>query len=787
MIYDDEKLPLYIRNKKNNIQKNSHIKSQNPTSSKKQINKTINAKMVLNGKELPDNKKLINETATNGLIIAIYNFINILFNNKNKKIILFFFILILVAYIEFFIDKFIDIFALKFAIFILFSIPYLIIILDNESFFQLNSDFELNFLVFMKLIVLFNKKMNFFEIILISINANLFQSIFIKKIHMKQYFYSLDGYIDKINYKIYIFESEFYFIICSFVITIISLGYLLKNEKFSFYLFDEILNGLGQNYNYAYFFLFEFFLLRKFIKYIIKYISFNDNNKYKNRDKSKIIYISFYIFIVFQIILINVLYNSFGEKISNTFFILLIIFIYENIGIILFLSLILLSIIIFLGNNYMESHFSNDIINLFNSNIKYIHLSFLLSLVFIISIFILEKKQISNFYIKIYQRIFLIKIIFDIWLIIKYIYSLYKYNHINYFNIFINTYKLFFSFFVLNYLFVLILVLIKLYIYIKPNDVDYCFEEILIFLNNKKLKKEVFYGGDSPYFEIKLYKKCKKLSSFLQEDISKSNKKMKAFQKILYSIIVFILIFLALIINNNVIYFPVFFVLLQLCSDFLNDIVFLILNKFSILIYLLKENDENFPYKKYKEDYMIQKYNKKIMKQRAKANIIQIKKEKFKMVYILSYFHIYLFIKKIFSRFYIFIYENFISIILYKIFGKLEPLSNIIYQFIFMNFYQEKFNKNIVKENIFLFLFLLPNSLAIIHSHYTNKKLNFFFQNYILTSLLPYFFKLDFAITFLGFLNVFLMINLFVADNTTYKDYKFWFFLFGIQSMNFQF
>ena len=183
----------------------------------------------------------------------------------------------------------------------------------------------------------------------------------------------------------------------------------------------------------------------------------------------------------------------------------------------------------------------------------------------------------------------------------------------------------------------------------------------------------------------------------------------------------------------------------------------------------------------------MQKYNKKILRQKAMANIMQIKKEKFKFIYILAFFHIYLFIKKIFSRFYIFFYENIISNIQYKIFGKREPLGNIIYQFIIMNFYQEKFNKNIWKENIFLYLFLLPNSIAIINSHYNNTKLNFFFQNYILTCLLPYFFKLDFAIIFLGFLNIFLMINLFAADNMTYKSYKFWFFLFGIQSMNFKF
>ena len=785
-MFDEELLPLYIQNKKYTSKNNSNIKSQNSITSHKQIDNIKKSKNIFKSKELSDEKKLTKLKTTNKLVTALYNFINILFNNKNQKIILFFFSLIIAGYIEYFLDKFVDLFALKLAIFILFSIPYLIIILDNEPFFQLNSNFELNFLIFMKLIVLLNKKMNFLEIILLSINANIFQSIFIKKMHVKQNFYSLDGYIDKLSYKIYIFESEIYFIICGFIINITSLSYFFKKEKFSFYLFDEILLGLGNNCNCCYFFLFEYLMLRKFIKYLIKYVFIYDN-KYKSKDKSKIIYITFFIFATLQIILLNILYESKGEKILNIFFILLIIFIYENIGIILYLCLILLSIIIILVKNFMENHYSREIIALINGNIKYINLSFLLSLVFIISIFILEKKQISNFYIKIYQRIFLIKIIFDLWLMIKYIYSLYKFNHINYFNIFVETYKLFFSFFILNYIIVFIFVIIRLYININPNAVDNSFEEIIIFINNKKLKKEVFYGGDSPYFEIKLYKKCKKLANFLKEDITKNNKKMKAFQKILYSITVFIFIFLSLIINNSVIYFPIFFILLQFCSDFLDDIIVLILSKFSIFLLLMKGSEENPRYKTYKEDYMIQKYNKKLLKQRAMANLIQIKKEKFKLVYILAFFHIYLFMKKIFSRFYIFIYENFISFLLYKIFGKLEPLSNILYQFIIMDFYQEKFNKNIIKENIVIILFLLPNSLAIIYSHYNNKKLNFFFQNYILTSLLPYFLKLDFAISLLGFLNIFLMINLYAADSATYKEYKFWFSLFGIQSMNFKF
>ena len=786
MFYDEEQLPLYIKNTNNGIKNVSLNKSQNSNGYQKRNNNKIKDPILIKNKKKSDKDKLMKIETENKFIKYIYDFFILLFNNKNKKILLFFLILNITAYIEYFIDTFIDNLAIKFAVFILFSIPYLIIILDNESFFQLNSDFELNFLVFLKLAIFFNKKMNFLELFLFSLNANLFKSIYVKKIHLKQYFYTLDGYLDEINYKIYIIESEINFIISGIVINNISLGYLLKNEKFSFYLFDEIFKGLGENYMNDYFFIFEYLFLRKFIKNLIKYIFIYDY-KYKNKDKSPIIYITFILFILFQIITMNYLCNSFNEMLSKIFHIFLIIFIYENIGLILFITLILLSFIILFVKNYMQNHLSPEIIALINSNIKFINISFLFSLALFISIFILEKRQISNFYVKIHQRIFLIKVIFDFWLIIKYIYGLYKYNHIDYFNIFIKTYRLFFSFFVINYILVLIFVLVKIFIYINPNDINYCFEEIVIFLNNKKIKNELFYGGESPYFEIKLYKKCKKLSSFLKEDLSNDNKKMKAFQKILYSIIVIILFFLALIINNCMIYFVVFFIILQFCSDFLNDIIFLILNKFSFAIYLLKEKEQNLKFKKYQEDYLIQKYNKKIMKQKASSNIKQLKKEKFKLIYILAFFHIYLLIKKIFSRFYIFMYERYISLIQYKLFGKLEPLCNIIYQFFIMNFYQEKFNKNILKENIFLYLFLLPNSLALIHSHYQCKKINFFFQNFILTNLLPYFFKLDFAISFLGFLNIFVMINLFAADNTTHKNYKFWFFLFGIQSMNFKF
>ena len=733
-------------------------------------------------KKLKSLKKLYIE---NKFFTPIKKFFGILFNNKNPKVIYLFFILIFTEIIEYFIDTFINLFPVKFSMSILFLIPYIIITLENEIFFQLNSTFELNFLINMKLIIVFNKNMKYSEIIMLTLCSTIFESLFIKKMHVNQYYYSLDGNINKIIYKTYVFESEIYLMIVGFLCNSFVLIYLLSNKKLSFYLFDDIFTGIGDDYQVIYFFLLQYLFLRKFIKILVKYV-FIYNENYKRKEKTFLINIIFFIFVFFQIFFTGFFSCSFLQKLLNIIIIGVIIFLYENVGFLLFINMILMSLIIYGVNYIIEKNFNSEIILLIKSNLIYMKISFFLTLIFIVTIFLLEKKQISNFYIQIYQRIFLIKIIFDVWLIIKYIYSLYKYNPLNYFNIFLITYKFFFLSFLLNYFIVLLAVLIKLYIYVNPKDVEYYFEDIITFLNNKKVEGEVFYGGTAPYVEIRLFKSFSNLFGFLKDDISKSNKKTKAFQKILYSAVLCIFIFLCFIINNSLLYIPIFFILIQFFSDTLNDLVFLILNLFSSLVFIIIEKTQditfNDNFKKYKEDYIIQKYNKK-MKQ--KEMTIYIKKEKLKLIYLLLIFYISIFWKKIFSHFFAYLYEKIISHWQYKIFGKLEPLGNIIYQFIIMNYYNEEENKYIIKEIVFLFIFLIPNSLAIIHSHYVGRIMNFFFQNYILTSLLPLFFNMDFLIVLLGFFNILLMINLFAADEETYRNFRFWFYLFGIQQMSY--
>ena len=112
MFYDEEQLPLYIPKNQSQYKNSSSINLQNIITSQNQINGTKNKKSF--SKKIDIHDKIKSNNKENKLVKYIYSFMNILFNNKNTKITLFFFILICTSYIEYFIDKFIDIFALKF-------------------------------------------------------------------------------------------------------------------------------------------------------------------------------------------------------------------------------------------------------------------------------------------------------------------------------------------------------------------------------------------------------------------------------------------------------------------------------------------------------------------------------------------------------------------------------------------------------------------------------------------------------------------------------------------------
>ena len=149
MYKDEEELPLYHvedSDKEVNYYANKTKYKYKTKSSKNKNRYYKNTKYQLDSESDHDNKKykplkkIYNE---NKLIKYIRKFFGILFNTQNIKVFYSFCILILVEMLEYYIDTLIDYFPIKFSISILCLIPYIIIILENEIFFQLNSIFEL--------------------------------------------------------------------------------------------------------------------------------------------------------------------------------------------------------------------------------------------------------------------------------------------------------------------------------------------------------------------------------------------------------------------------------------------------------------------------------------------------------------------------------------------------------------------------------------------------------------------------------------------------------------------
>ena len=65
-------------------------------------------------------------------------------------------------------------------------------------------------------------------------------------------------------------------------------------------------------------------------------------------------------------------------------------------------------------------------------------------------------------------------------------------------------------------------------------------------------------------------------------------------------------------------------------------------------------------------------------------------------------------------------------------------------------------------------------------AHINEVKPNFFFQNYLITSFIGIFVKTHSIILITGLVNLFLMLNIFAADEETYYTFFFWFDIFGV-------
>ena len=63
--------------------------------------------------------------------------------------------------------------------------PFLIILLENPSIAYLSSIFEMRILITLKLFIILNKKMNFFQLLISSIIVNMFECYFKKVVYLK--------------------------------------------------------------------------------------------------------------------------------------------------------------------------------------------------------------------------------------------------------------------------------------------------------------------------------------------------------------------------------------------------------------------------------------------------------------------------------------------------------------------------------------------------------------------------------------------------------------------------
>jgi len=154
-------------------------------------------------------------------------------------------------------------------------------------------------------------------------------------------------------------------------------------------------------------------------------------------------------------------------------------------------------------------------------------------------------------------------------------------------------------------------------------------------------------------------------------------------------------------------------------------------------------------------------------------------RDKYKLLLILLYPYVSIFWKILISKMVIKLIE--FSLVLLDITSQRDAFSNLFYHWLIKNANS--------KENYFsfwdilnLFLFLLPNSILIIYTHFKNKIPSFLLQNLCLLNLFGFFINGNLDLSILGGVNILVLLNLLAADKETYENFSLWFDAFGINS-----
>ena len=680
-----------------------------------------------------------------------------LLNKKDSSIRYLFFILIVIFYIEFYLINLTDIFVLKLSIAIIFLVPLIILTIEYERFFQVCSLFEINSIIFIKILILFSVKLSYFDILIFNIILNGIYSYFIKKLYIHNEFLGVE-IKDRKKLRTNVFISNFKLLLFNYLLNTLYFLFLFYQKKLSFYLFDELI----PYYDIIYYQIFIILSNRKFFKFLYKSI----NRKYSSNiiNNAKLI---LFLLIIIQVIIIAFLSKHLFIFLYIFFIIILFWTLNETIGNFIYIFLLLIYCVKRIGIYYIEEKYNANFQNILYYNFFYIYISLLFSLVFIISIFYMEKDNLSKIYTNIYQRFFQLKVLFDIWFIINFIYRLYKQNQNTFYDNFNNVYQILFLCFIFNYILIYFIISLKLTINITEEDINWYFDDLRPYIKKNSLNNAIFYGYYTPYIEIKFYQRIKKIFSNFNENMNKNQRNKIALKKILNFIIYIIFCFFSFIINNSSLFYIVYFILIQSMHKHFKKIGKKI---YDIVIFVKFQIEyDNDSLKTLTEKIRQKKLNK-------------FKKGKYKLMYILLYPYIAILWKVFFSKIYLIIYEKIIVKLQFYFMGKLDPVGNVIYQLLNYNNLIDDFS---FLDFVLLILFILPNTICILVIHINEIKPNFFFQNYIITSFIGIFIKTHPLVLITGIVNIFIMINIFAADEETYNTLFFWFDLLGINSSDF--
>ena len=673
-----------------------------------------------------------------------------IFNKRSTKVAYIFYISLIFSFLESVLINLSDIFLVRMSISLVFTIPMIILIFENDALFKVGSLFEIKMMTFLKAMIIMQKNIRFVEVIIFGFVFNVFQVKFIKGLYINDKFLGNEIENRKL-FKVKSFCFDFSFLLYGYAINTLMLIYFLFRNKLSFFLFDDI---LFHPYTF-YYGMFLYLSSRKLFKYLYK---MSKSRYYFDMIKNLKLYLIGLIAIQVAVIFIIIERGNLISTIISLCLISIFIFTYEIFGIFTFCFMTLLYLIKSAFISYIESSFEVKYQQLIYSNTFYITISSLLSLVFIFALFYIEKDNLASTYSLIYQRVFIIKTVFDLWLMVNFIYQLFKRDSENYFENFYKIYHVVFLTFACNYIVVFFCVFLKLNVYVKESDVDFYFGNMVKYVAQEKEKvNALLYGNATPYFEIKFYKIIR---GFFQHFNIENNKNAhsKALKMINRFVLVEIFFLFWFITNNWYIFFIIYFILIQFTQGSFNFIRKTI--KFCYFLFFVpKQTNSNVIY----EDL-----TKKL-----------IKKSKYKLIYLFIYPYSIIIWKLLISKIILLLFEYLIAKFEFLIFGKLEPVSNVIYQFVRLSSQSGEFS---ILDIFILIICILPNTLGLLYCHLFNMEPNFLYKNYIVLNLLGIFFNSHKLILLIGVLNVFIVLNMFAADEDTYESFSLYFDLWGIDS-----